>query len=324
MHENRILKLIRCKKIIEKSLMVLGILVLLTTALSMNATASESNLTVTNLTAVPETIELGENVTITALIENTGNTTSNETIVFKIDGDEVKSVNLSIKENETDKIEFEVIGEEEGTHNVSVNSMSASFNVVAQPTPTPVASSPSPTPTLTITETPKHTSTPETGKFRLPPVVKIRPVNDIIKKDDPGLVEFYFSNPSLNDLALTADVYVSVPAGVHVSGEGFSTGGAAGTVHGQFQANPNIDKTVYMNIVCEKVGRHMVHTEVIYYPGDNKDSFQQISLTHPFECEEVTITPSPSGPSPNTPGFEFIPALAAILAIGLLVVTKRK
>ncbi len=131
-------------------------------------------------------------------------------------------------------------------------------------------------------------STPTTpiGKFRMAPTVKIRPVNDVVTKDSPGLIEFYFSNPTVNDVDLTADVYVSVPAGVHVSGEGFSTGGAAGTVHGHFVVPPGSDRTIYMNVVGEKVGQHIIHAEVIYYPGDDKDNYQQISLTHPFTIKE--------------------------------------
>ncbi len=42
----------------------------------------------------PESVDVGENVTITATVENTGNTTENVTIVFKINGEEVKSANF--------------------------------------------------------------------------------------------------------------------------------------------------------------------------------------------------------------------------------------
>lgn len=124
------------------------------------------------------------------------------------------------------------------------------------------------------------------SKFRVAPIVKIRPVNDVVTKNNPGLIEFYFSNPTINDVVLTVDVYVSVPAGVHVSGEGFSTGGAAGTIHGHFVVPAGSDRTVYMNVVGEKIGNHIIHAEVIYYPRNNRDNFQQISLTHPFDIKE--------------------------------------
>ncbi len=124
------------------------------------------------------------------------------------------------------------------------------------------------------------------GVFRVAPIVRIRPVNDVVTKDKPGLVEFYFSNPTINDVPLTVDVYVSVPSGVHVSGEGFSVGSAAGTIHGHFLVPPGSDRTVYMNVVGEKVGKYLIHVEVIYYPGNKKNDYQQISLTHPFDIRE--------------------------------------
>lgn len=131
-------------------------------------------------------------------------------------------------------------------------------------------------------------SVPVTGAFRVAPVVKIRPVNDVVKKGTSGLVEFYFSNPTLNDVSLTADVYVSVPSGLHVSGEGFSTGGAAGDVHGNFIVPPGSDRTVYLEAIGEKVGQYIVHAEVMYYPQNDKDNYQQLSLTHPFSVETAT------------------------------------
>ncbi len=124
--------------------------------------------------------------------------------------------------------------------------------------------------------------------FRVAPIVRIRPVNDVVTKDKPGLVEFYFSNPTINDVPLTVDVYVSVPSGVHVSGEGFSVGSAAGTIHGHFVVPPGSDRTVYMNVVGEKIGKYLIHVEVIYYPGTKKNDYQQISLTHPFDIKEPT------------------------------------
>lgn len=122
----------------------------------------------------------------------------------------------------------------------------------------------------------------QTGAFRVAPVVKVRPVNDIVKKGTPGLIEFYFSNPTLNDIPLIADIYISVPSGMHVSGEGFSSGGAAGDIHGNFLVPPGSDRTLYMQVVGEKTGQAIVHTEVIYYPQNDKNNFQQLSLTHPF------------------------------------------
>ena len=46
-------------------------------------------------------------------------------------------------------------------------------------------------------------------KFRVGPTVVLRPVNDVITKDEDGLVELYIDNPSLNDITLNVDARVS-------------------------------------------------------------------------------------------------------------------
>ncbi|MCW3130852.1 MAG: hypothetical protein N2V75_12255, partial [Methanophagales archaeon] len=66
------------------SLKALVILVTAMLVLSMSAIvlASEADVTVTNVIVSPESVEIGENVTITATLENTGNITENVTVVF--------------------------------------------------------------------------------------------------------------------------------------------------------------------------------------------------------------------------------------------------
>ena len=119
-------------------------------------------------------------------------------------------------------------------------------------------------------------------KFKVGPTVTLHPVNDVVDKSQDGLVELYMNNPSVNDVTLTADVQISVPSGIHVYGEGFGYGGAAGTVAGKFEVPPGTVRTIHINIKSEKTGDFMVHFTGLYWPGDDKDAFQQISLTHPF------------------------------------------
>jgi len=169
----------------------------------------------------------------------------------------------------------------------------------------------------------------EEGTFRVGPIVKVRPVNDVIDSDHQGLIEFYFSNPAINDVTLTAEVYVSVPSGIHAIGEGFGVGGAAGSVHGTFTAPPGTDRTVYLEVYGEKLGDHTIHAEVLYYPGSNKDAFQQISLTHPFTIVEPVPEPSESqqvdedenassvSTTAANPGWE--PSVMWILLIGVVL-----
>ena len=69
-----------------------------------------------------------------------------------------------------------------------------------------------------INQTEPATETPVAEqKFRVGPTVVLRPVNDVITKDEDGLVELYVDNPSLNDVTLNVDARISVPSGIHAT-----------------------------------------------------------------------------------------------------------
>ena len=131
------------------SLRVLVILAMIAIAVSMSVTASEADVTVTTVTVSPESVAVGENATIRAMVENVGNATQNETIVFKINEEEVESVNVTLEPNETKTVESVVAKDVAGTYNVTANNVSATLTVL------------SPTPTLVITPAPSNQTTPE-------------------------------------------------------------------------------------------------------------------------------------------------------------------
>jgi len=197
-----------------------------------------------------------------------------------------------------------------------------------------------PTATPGIEPTVIETAVPEPteAKFRVGPTVTLRPVNDVIDKSQDGLVELYMNNPSLNDVTLTADVQVSVPSGIHVYGEGFGYGAAAGTVAGKFTVPPGTVRTIHINIKSEKVGDFTVHFTGLYWPDDDKDAFQQISLTHPFTVKEPSpdpTDPKPTGGADKTSGTGadesnklplpsgILSVIAITIAFGALIVRKN-
>lgn len=190
-----------------------------------------------------------------------------------------------------------------------------------------------PTATATVTTTVTATVTPEPtqGKFRVGPTVKLRPVNDVINSSADGLVELYMDNPSLNDITLNVDARISVPSGIHVYGQGFGEATAAGTVYGTFSVPPGSARTIYLNIKAEKTGEFTAQFSGLYWPGDNKDAYQPISLTHPFTVVEASPNPQSSDPTnaeqvPGKKGFEswWIIALIVVLAIVAIVALSRK
>ena len=175
---------------------------------------------------------------------------------------------------------------------------------------------------------------PPEAKFREGPVVKLRPVTDEITAAGDGLVELFFSNPSLNDVTLEADVYVEVPSGIHVFGEGFGTGAAAGTVYGHFTVPPGSARTIYLNIQADKtaVGEtHFAHFTGLYWPQGNKDAYNPISLTHPFTVVEPT-DPSRIGeddgihgiPGGIAPYWWIILAAVVLGGIAIIFAVRRK
>jgi hypothetical protein len=125
------------------SLRVLVILATIAIAVSMSVTASEADVTVTTVTVSPESVKVGENATIVAMVENVGNVTQNETIVFKIEEEEVESVNVTLEPNETKTVETVVAKDKAGTYNVTANNVSATLTVTStlgnQTTPEPIS-----------------------------------------------------------------------------------------------------------------------------------------------------------------------------------------
>ena len=195
--------------------------------------------------------------------------------------------------------------------------------------------------TVSLNETcPVNLTEIETGipvaeqKFRVGPTVVLRPVKDVITKNEDGLVELYIDNPSLNDVTLNVDARISVPAGIHVYGQGFAQTGAAGTVYGIFSVPPGNARTIYIDIKGDKVGTSTIHFSGLYWPGDNKDDYNPISLSHPFVVKEASENPgeAPSfdengGVKAQGEGSFSAPGFGILIAvIGLLGVyaAKRK
>lgn len=194
------------------------------------------------------------------------------------------------------------------------------------------------TPVVTATANPTETVASPTivkeAKFRVGPTVKIRPVNDLINKSADGLIELYMDNPSLNDVTLNVDARISVPAGIHVYGQGFGEAGAAGTVYGTFDVPPGKARTIYITIKAEKTGDFFAQFSGLYWPDDNKDAYNPISLTHPFKVYEPS--PDPNDPKPSNPqqlgvtGGQELPYTWIILAavilggIGLIFALGRR
>ncbi len=198
--------------------------------------------------------------------------------------------------------------------------------------PTAAATTAAPTATVVVTTapaTPAVTPVPTEGKFRVGPTVNLRPVTDVVEKNQDAIVELYMDNPGLNDVTLTVEARITVPSGIHVYGQGFALAVGGGVAMGQFEVPPGTARIISVNIKADesaRIGSHSIKFTGLYYPGSNKDNYQPISLTYPVTVKaaskeippEGTTTPTPKG----IPGFGAVLAIFGVFAIARLLSRK--
>ncbi len=204
-----------------------------------------------------------------------------------------------------------------------------------QTTTAPTVTATTVVPTAT-TVVPTATPVPTKGKFRVGPSVTLRPVIDVIETNQDGIVELFMNNPSLNDVTLNVDARVSVPSGIHVYGESFGQAAGAGQVYGTFSVPPGTARTIVVVIKADKsarIGSHTLQFTGLYWPDDDKDNFQPLSLTYSVMVKEPSKNPesaeltnpgdAPKGAeTPKAPGFGIIAAIFGVFAIARVLSRK--
>lgn len=213
-------------------------------------------------------------------------------------------------------------------NNTSVSNATESATPITTPVVTQTVTQPAQTVTQPVQTTQPSITEDKPKKFRIGPTVRIRPLNDEIKRNQDGMVELYMDNPSLNDVTLTVDARISVPSGIHVYGQGFGSAAAAGMVYGTFEVPPGGARTINIVIKAEKIGDFNAQFIGTYYPGDNKDAYQPISLTHPFKVSEASADPTSSDindagktKTEKSPGISFV---GTILVFSIVIYSLRR
>lgn len=178
---------------------------------------------------------------------------------------------------------------------------------------------------VTVTQVPTTVATTVgEGKFRVGPSITLRPVTEVIETNQDGVVEFFMNNPSLNDVTLNVDARISVPSGIHIYGESFSQSAGAGVVAGTFSVPPGKSRVITVVVKADKsarIGSHTISFTGLYWPNEDKDSFQPLSLTY-----SVTVNEPSKDPLKDTSGdfksekTEKSPGMTAVLAIFVIVI----
>lgn len=203
---------------------------------------------------------------------------------------------------------------------------------VTNATATPTANvTVTPAVTTPVVTTPSVATTP--GKFRVGPSITLRPVTEVIEANQDGIVELFMTNPSLNEVTLTVDAQIKVPSGIHVYGESFGQGSGAGVVAGTFSVPPGTSRTIIVTVKADKsarIGSHTLSFTGLYWPGNDKDNYQPLSLTYSVTVKEPSkvipdepkTTAAAETPKSQLPGFSAILAIFGVLTIARLLSRK--
>jgi PGF-pre-PGF domain-containing protein len=96
-------------------------------------TPAPAAFTVSALTISPSQVSVGEEVSISVTVTNTGGTVGTSTVTLKING-AVKAIeNVTLAGGATELVVFTVAGDKEGTYSVEVNGLAGTFTVITPP-----------------------------------------------------------------------------------------------------------------------------------------------------------------------------------------------
>jgi hypothetical protein len=116
------------------------------TPFTVLAYTSPAAFAASNLSVTPAEVGIGEEVTISALITNSGDLTDSYEAVLKIDGAEVARGEVTLIGGASETVTFTTTRDAAGTYAVSIDGLSGTFTVKAAPAP-PAPAPPTPPPT---------------------------------------------------------------------------------------------------------------------------------------------------------------------------------
>ncbi len=163
----------------------------------------------------------------------------------------------------------------------------------------------------------------QTKGFRLAPTVSLTTSKTTVEADKPALLTLSMINPSINDVSLTVQAILKVPSGVGISATSFVAGGS-NQFTGDFVVPPGGERHVTIQVTSDEVGDKLVESQILYYPAENRDAFQQLQQTIKVTVKEKSKVLNPPPIDDNqtatprrSPGFEVAVGLAALLAVAL-------
>jgi len=115
------------------------------TAFTVIAYTRPAAFTTTNLVITPDEVNIGETVTVSALVTNTGDLTASYKVTFKIDNVAVATKDVTLVGSASQKVTFTTSKDVTGTYAVNVDGLSSTLVVKTPPVP-PAPPPPAPAP----------------------------------------------------------------------------------------------------------------------------------------------------------------------------------
>ena len=132
-----------------------------------------ASFTTTDLVIAPDEIEIGETVTVSTIVNNTGDLTDTYEIALKINGAEVEVKEVEVVGSDDEKVSFSITPHAAGTYTVDINGLTGSF-VVTEKVESLTAPPPIPPPAKPSAE-PKLPPAPESSQAEPPPAPPLPP-----------------------------------------------------------------------------------------------------------------------------------------------------
>jgi len=116
------------------------------------AASTPADFSISGLEVEPAEVQVGEAVTVTATVSNTGGSEGGYVVILKINGAKEAEQSVTLAAGASQEVTFNVTREEPGSYNITINGLSGSFTVTATTTPTETATT---TATITVTQPPE-------------------------------------------------------------------------------------------------------------------------------------------------------------------------
>ena len=115
--------------------------------------------------------------------------------------------------------------------------------------------------------------------------------------DAYAVIDLFWNNSSLNDLATRIEVSMDVPSGLYMYSQDGAMACAAGRCQGSFTAPPGNVRNMPIIIKADSPGNYFIHMNGRYWPENDRDGWTPMSLSTPIRVMEPSPKPGDARPT---------------------------